>query len=433
MKKSKERRDRKKQVHITRIKKIERNKKNKHHKKGKRKKTQYNIDDAYIDNKVIKLLKNKKFDDQSMKIKNKDVIKIPEIFSFSDNVDETIKIIKKIYCACINPKIKKVKLDYSKCKILSLGASCITDVIILNVLEYRKKLNNPLHMTGTYPDMQTEAFEIFVISGLVNHLKIANLKNKNVKQLEMICNGEQSFVGEKVIKYYDECLSTKGYELTPKGKSELSKMITEVIDNAGNHAGELATWYTQGHYTIGERNEPGKVRLVLCNFGDTIYEGLKRVGSSKYTQKILTNASKKHKKKMLFGLNWNEEVLWNLFSLQYKISRCNYSKNNDRGVGTIDLIKSFLELGKTVEETKPIMSIVSGKSNIIFDGKYKIQTQNKKGFEIPTIAFNQNNSLFEKQDSKYVKVLKNSFPGTVIDMEFYIDKKYLGRLKENKK
>ena len=73
------------------------------------------------------------------------------------------------------------------------------------------------------------------------------------------------------------------------------------------------------------------------------------------------------------------------------------------------------------------MSIVSGKSNIVFDGTYQIHSLNKKGYNIPTIAFNKENNLFERQDSKYVKALKNSFPGTIIDMEFYIDRKHLDR------
>ena len=262
-------------------------------------------------------------------------------------------------------------------------------------------------------------------------MKIVNLNDKNVKKLDIIVNGEQSYIGEEIIKYYDECLGTKGYSLSAIGKSKLSQMITEVIDNVGEHAGELASWYAQGHYTIGKENAPGKFRLVLFNFGDTIYEGLKKESSSNYTKKILNNATRKHKKKNLFGVGWNEEVLWNLFSLQYKISRCNYSKTNDRGVGTIDLIKSFLELGKTIEDVKPMMSIVSGKSNIIFDGTYQIHSLNKKGQNIPTIAFNKENNLLEKQDSRYVKALKNSFPGTVIDMEFYVDRKHFDKLKEN--
>lgn len=434
MKKANIRRTKRRKVYINRLNKLMRAKQR--NKKGRRTRKiriirNYYINNEYTSNKVVKLLNYKKFQEAIIKKGEKAKITIPEIFSFSENVDEAIKTLKNIYYCCMHPKIKELKLDYRKCKKLSLGASCVTDIIALNTLKYREKINNPILLKGTYPSTE-EAFEVFVISGLVNHLKVVDLKNNNVKRLDIITNGDQSYIGEEVIKYYNDCLKTKGYELSAIGKSELSKMITEVIDNVEEHAGNLASWYTQGHYTIGTENKPGKFRLVLFNFGDSIYEGLKRDSSSNYTKKILNNATRKHKKKNLFGVGWNEEVLWNLFSLQYKISRCNYSSKNDRGVGTIDLIKSFLELGKTIEDVKPLMSIVSGKSNIVFDGTYQIHSLNKKGYNIPTIAFNKENNLFERQDSKYVKALKNSFPGTIIDMEFYIDRKHLDRLKENK-
>lgn len=438
MKKSKAKKDKKKKIHINRINKLMRkaqrdNRCNKVCSKRIIQKGNFYIGNEYTSNKVVALLENKKFSEAMPKKGKKAIIRIPEIFSFSENVDETIKVLKNIYYCSMHPKIQELKLDYSKCKKLSLGASCVTDIIALNTLKYRERMNNPLHLKGTYPDMKEEAFEIFVISGLVKHLKIVNVENKNVKSLDIITNGEQSYIGEAIIKYYDDCLKTKGYSLSPIGKSKLSQMITEVIDNVGEHAGELASWYTQGHYTIGTESNPGKFRLVLFNFGDTIYEGLKRNSSSNYTKKILNNATRKHKKKNLFGTSWNEEVLWNLFSLQYKISRCNYTDKNDRGVGTIDLIESFLGLGQTIEDIKPIMSIVSGKSNILFDGTYQISSLSKKGYNVPTIAFNKENNLFQKQDERYVKALKNSFPGTIIDMEFYIDRKHLDRLKENRK
>lgn len=367
----------------------------------------YFINNEYTDNKVITVLSRKKFYEKTSKKGSKAVIKIPEVFSFTENSDESLKTLKKLFYSAMNLKIKELKLDYSKCKKLSLGVSCVTDIIALNALEYRRKIKNPLHLKGTYPNVKEEAFEIFVISGLVNHLNIVDLKNTNVKSLDIITNGEQSYVAEEILKYYNECLKTKGYSLSPIGESKLSKMITEVVDNVGEHAGNLASWYTQGHYTIGPKDKAGKFRLVLFNFGDTIYEGLKRESSSNYTKKVLNNATNKHRKKKLFGMGWNEEVLWNLFSLQYKISRCNYSSDDDRGVGTIDLIKNFLELGKTVDNVKPLMSIVSGRSNIIFDGTYKIQSVPKKQYNVPTIAFNSNNNLFEKQDERYVKEIWN--------------------------
>ena len=44
---------------------------------------------------------------------------------------------------------------------------------------------------------------------------------------------------------------------------------------------------------------------------------------------------------------------------------------------------------------------------------------------MPIIAFNDKNSLNHKPDSNYVYAIKNKFIGTVISMEFYLDRQYI--------
>ena len=149
MKKSNQRKSQKRKVHINRINKLmrktRRNKRRKKTNVSYYKKREYiPVSDEYISNKVIKLLEKKKFSESIFKKGNKVKIKIPEVFCFIENSDETIRTLKYIYYCCMNPKIKELKLDYSQCKKLSLGAACVTDIISLNVLKHREKMNNPL-------------------------------------------------------------------------------------------------------------------------------------------------------------------------------------------------------------------------------------------------------------------------------------------------
>ena len=50
--------------------------------------------------------------------------------------------------------------------------------------------------------------------------------------------------------------------------------------------------------------------------------------------------------------------------------------------------------------------------------------------KIPLIAFNEENDLSKKPDSKYVKRIDENLPGTMISMEFYLDKEYIEKQME---
>lgn len=69
-----------------------------------------------------------------------------------------------------------------------------------------------------------------------------------------------------------------------------------------------------------------------------------------------------------------------------------------------------------------MLSITSGHCSILFDGTYTMKSvKYNGGYENKIIAFNSNNELTKAPDQKYVRTLKNRFPGTIISMELYID------------
>lgn len=66
--------------------------------------------------------------------------------------------------------------------------------------------------------------------------------------------------------------------------------------------------------------------------------------------------------------------------------------------------------------------MISGNTNIIFDGKYEIRDKliGKDSFKVMT--FNDSGNIEDKPDRKYVKHIKDCFPGTIISAKILITK-----------
>jgi hypothetical protein len=142
----------------------------------------------------------------------------------------------------------------------------------------------------------------------------------------------------KVIEYYNTCLSSNGFILNKKGVIHFNKLVGEIIGNANEHSGKNGTWYVSGHFSKSDENSVDKGRLTFISFGNTIYESLKSRTTSEKIKKKLNNHTKVHAS--LFNIRWNEESSWTVFALQWMISRLK-TDDNDRGTGTIKFIESF--------------------------------------------------------------------------------------------
>ena len=148
----------------------------------------------------------------------------------------------------------------------------------------------------------------------------------------------------------------------------------------------------------------------------------------------LQELSEVHHKRGLFGTSWSRENLWTLYSLQEGVSRFrDQPGGSDRGQGTVKLIDFFQRLGKTLDGQKPQMCILSGSTHILFDGTYEMRAVTKGHEKRQIISFNESNDLWERPDDRYVKSIRGVFPGTLISMSFFLDRKYLEREGEGRK
>lgn len=376
-------------------------------------------------------------------------LKVPRKFSFSENTDETIEFLQKLL-SVNNYKASGIFFDHSECEYLGIGASAVMDAILLNI--DRDNAVRKRHMTfggrllkdSENPEDRKDVMEMLLLSGVLHNLGVTkvNPDPKKFKTLSLIRVEKDTknkdypgIIATRVVQYFNECLLTKGYELSDNGNNYFGLMISEVLDNCQSHSGEFCQWYVQGHYTSENRENVGECHLVIFNFGQSIYESLKQPITSSDLICSLDNITDIHKKRGFFdiGRNWDEETLWTLYALQEGVSRC-YSKvrdfskdiGPDRGVGTINLIRSFQSVGDSKGANKPVMSIISGNVGIYFKKDYQMKKMKlDTGEEKDIIAFNETNDLKLPPDSECVKRLKNYFPGTIISMKFYLDQDVL--------
>lgn len=383
--------------------------------------------------------------DNVLKPKNSHIyhILIPKIFSLIENPDISLNTLEQIAQATRDKKIQELFLDHSQCDILDIDASAIMDILIVDAKKEWKIKNHAVNLHGLYSKVNPKVNEILKITGLIKHIghsdsdtvpmdtktqyKIFDLyKGTKTEEPNPYRSTEAEHVTTKLTKYFDEILQKSDRELNSDGKNYLSSLIGEVIDNAEQHS-DNKTWYVIG-YMDELKNKTGRVNITILDFGNSIHKTISEADLVPETKKNIEQLIFKHTTKNLFNFEekWTPENLWTLFALQEGISRFNtqYSEK-DRGYGTIEMIEFFLDLAQLSYYIKPSMIILSKSTYILFDGTYRLNEINIDGQFRKIIAFNKNNTLEEKPDHKFVRNLKNKFPGTIISMKFYIHNDFL--------
>ena len=437
----------KQKFHINKIKKrmryLKRKNKRYHHVGGFKNKN-------YLSLEVYDFLKTVNFDNISItdrlpvRISNGVLlISIPEVFSITNNPEDTINILKKVFYYGCNENVKKLVFSHMNCKELEIAASTIMDSIVMACKSYRKSMGDELFISGDLPK-DAKARKILIASGLPAHLNLQDkllTRQDNMRLFSLVAGksgtGRSGEVSTQLTDYINRCLITQEYKLTDTGLNMISRMFSEVIDNCELHGGDNSTWYALGHFNMIEKGF-GEENLVIFNYGNSIYQQLISNETTIETREKIEYMKKCHQNQ--YDMNWNEETMLTVFSLQQGVSRLrdqNIEGNRKRGTGTAIMLDTFYTLGGSIRNMSPEFSITSGHAHILFDQKYKIKDEilNAPIFgsgKRKVIAFNTDNDLFQKADNKNVTLMKQNFPGTIISMKFYIDHEYLQSLTEGK-
>ena len=371
---------------------------------------------------------------------NNGLFKVPDKFSIIDYPKESYRFIQNVLGALITQKYSRIDIDYSECTRLDLGAQALFDIILKEVFIFYEKCNM---YKKTRPKVK-EINAVNVVDKNVQKLLFSVgspviHRNKPFKFSDIIpyplCihdrekNGDPVKIREqkdidttKLIDYVIDCLKTLNRKLTPEKLDDLSTVIGEILINAEEHS------TTKHRFSIGyfqEINEVGKhygvFRLAILNFGKTIYEKFKDPNCpNKSVVEKMKSLSEQYTKKKYFVLKgFEEETLWTLYALQDGVTSVPPERYRKRGNGSIQFIESFFNIKGKMKENDDCskMVILSGNTNITFDGYYNITTGIVNGEEYKFMTFNNSGKIDDKPDSKFVKFVDNYFPGTIISAQ----------------
>lgn len=223
----------------------------------------------------------------------------------------------------------------------------------------------------------------------------------------------------ELMEYISKCANRIGVSLNAKEQENLSISIGEILINAEEHSTTKCRC-SVGYFTSSTTDDTNReLNLVIMNFGDSIYKTFKKLDSNKISiVQSMEALSKKYSISKYFSSNLDEESLWTLYSLQEGVSSVPKEKYPLRGNGSIQFIESFFKLKELSQATDDsYLRIVSGRTQIVIDGQYKIITKkNSENETFKIITFNKSGSLEDRPDNKKVFKNKNYLPGTIIQM-----------------
>jgi len=363
----------------------------------------------------------------------------PKNFSFIEEPDDALVVLNDLVKFSLGGHTRRISIHQEKCVLIDHCAEAAATALAIQAHGWPR-----VRFMGTFPE-SAEQRDIVLATGLPSRLGIRlsepdgflKFPLKHARRVRGTAerSSEKEVQATKITQYVDECLDGYGWELTDDAKGYLTSLVGEVLDNAEEHS-QRPDWWMAG-YLRQKSKTYGDCHITIFNFGQTLAESLQELPPDSMLRNDIEELVELHKKKKYFSLGgWTEENLWTLYALQAGVSRFNTGRDNlggfARGYGTVKMIQFFQEIGKSdIAGEPPKMCIVSGRTHILFDGKYEMRSQKtRRGEDAEIIAFNKKNDLREKPDDKYVRHLRHPFPGTLISLRFYFDPENLEKLGE---
>ncbi|HAO48735.1 MAG TPA: hypothetical protein DCR35_05190 [Runella sp.] len=363
---------------------------------------------------------------------------VPEIFSLTENYNESFIFLKRFLYILHNSPFENVVIDYNKCERIDIDASVCMDVILSEFIKYfnfcdqhslHRKINKILPVNYDKPEIKKLLSSI----GSFAIVKGVSISFPDIIPLKLLIGDKKTkdFPAKRelhvtqIVDYIVECLQRMGRELLPQAETNLYKVLGEIIANAEEHS-NMQLRYAIGYFQeqIETESSLGVFNFVIFNFGDTIYEKFKSKNCPNQTVvRQMESLSEAYTKKNFFlGKEFEEETLWTLYSLQDGVTSLS---DWNRGRGSISFIESFFNLkGGMIHDEKSQLTLLSGNTRIIFDGKYEVKSIVKEDKaqirNYKAITFNKSGDINDKPDKKYVTFVENYFPGTMLSAKIHI-------------
>lgn len=364
------------------------------------------------------------------------VIIIPEIFSIYDNPDESILTLRKIISALLVETNIRVYFDYNFCHDIDIATQAIMDILLK---EYDTFINKAIKIQRrsieyAFPEgisgrnindinLRKMIFSIGspAVLGITQRDFTDIIRNSMCSRSMLTENDRKNLSALKeldttiMVDYVIQSLAKMNKKLTSKKRNDLCTVFGEILINAEEHS-SLKHRFSVGYFQ--DINENGKhygmLKLVILNFGATIYETFKK--NDTCPQEIVSKMralSESYTRRNLFTKKaFEEETLWTLYALQQGVTSV---PGKRRGSGTIQFIRSFFNIkGNQNADNVSRMIIHSGNTQILFDGTYSITEKIEDNNKFHMMTFNESGNIEELPDKKFVKNTNTYFPGTVI-------------------
>ena len=364
------------------------------------------------------------------------VIMIPSVFSLCDNAAETMLALKKVIYAFFIDIPQHIVFDYQNCTRIDIEAQALMDVILIEYKTFLNKCSYLITQRAIYElpasfggrNMTDESLRKMMFSiGSPANLGIKKKDFPDIIKYPMCShralteNDKKELKARKeldtslAIDYVIECLKKMGKKLTPKKRSDLCTVIGEILINAEEHS-TLHHRFSMGYFH--EVNEGGKhtglFHLVILNFGASIYEKFSaNAECPEETVNKMRALSEKYTSRSLFRSGeFEEETLWTLYALQQGVTSV---PDMQRGSGTIQFIRSFFNIKGSLDvDNVSRMMLLSGKTEILFDGTYGVQEKIEGNNKFNVMTFNESGNIEDRPDRRFVKTTDTYFPGTII-------------------
>lgn len=353
---------------------------------------------------------------------------VPEKFSLLENPAEVIRVIATLAAQLQLPRVRDIHVDMSQMQSYDLGANCLLDVVVAEVTTKAKRTGHRIRWSGKYPNppdlrrrvqamgviKRLKIFHEYPVPEIASRLESFEHRCKNyVRAVRLNDTDEKNRTTQKFVDHVDACLGRIQRALTPPAKSVLAKYIGEIIDNAEEHAG-MYDWTIQGF--LDTNSAEWACEICIFNFGKTIATTLDSLPDGHYARQYVQPYLDEHEKQGFFSSGWARERLLTLIALQRGVSSKNVNGVTTRGYGTFELISFFMKMQQECaakgDFDGALMTLVSGNTRIVFDGKYRLNNHGR-------IAFNFDNDLQKLPDPQYVSELQGvSFPGTILSIRY---------------
>lgn len=407
--------------------------------------------DAFMPNHLLYLLYNEKSPLHYEKLKretykDKCIIDIPEQFSILTNPQESYSVLQRLVSQILYQSCKELWINYSNCKHCDLATQIFLDSILKDNHKFIKACGSAkvgrfitIGSVGGYGIndsrlslmINSVGSPVILVGRNVHYNNIIPYKLRHYDGNNLTPQkqkGLKEIDSTDLIQYVIDSLSRFKRTLSQSARQDLGNVVGETISNAEEHS-SLHNRYLIGYFeeSNDKKGHYGLLNLVIMNSGSTIYEKFKNPEKGKpFNTKCrdeMQQLSDLFVKKGIFKRNeFTEENLWTLYSLQGGVS-CIPPEIRKRGNGTIQFIESFFKLkGNNNVDSISHLTLVSGNTQIDFDGTYKINKRKNANGEIDNImSFNESGSLTEKPDSRYVHHIEHYFPGTIIYAQLLIN------------